>query len=73
VRYRPELDYLEGKVAYWKARAAMERGDGATARALLAPFGRVSWHFRALHALTYLGPAVWQGLHQLRLRAGSFA
>lgn len=72
-RYAAELGYLEGKIAYWKARAAMARKDSAAARALLAPYRRRSWHFRALHALTYFGPGVWRGLHQLRFRGGSAA
>jgi glycosyltransferase involved in cell wall biosynthesis len=70
-RYPVELNYLQGKIAYWKARAAMARNDSAAARALLAPHRGKSWHFRALHALTYFGPGLWNGLHQLRLRIGS--
>ena len=70
-RYQAELGYLEGKIAYWKARAAMARNDSGVARALLAPHRGRSWHFRALHALTYCGPGLWRGLHQLRYRVGS--
>jgi hypothetical protein len=69
--YLPELDYLEGKIAYWKARGAMARNDAAAARALLAPYRGRSWHFRALHALTYCGPGLWHGLHRLRFRTGA--
>ena len=72
-RYAAELGYLEGKIAYWKARAAMARNNSAAARALLAPYRDRSWHFRALHALTFFGPGIWNGLHQLRFRGGSAA
>ena len=65
-KYRNEVRYLEAKIGYWEAAASMRRGDLAGARQDLAPHKSVTLVFLALYCATFLPPAVWNKLHELR-------
>lgn len=67
-RYAAEVAYLEGKIGYWYAAAAMRRGERQAARRHLAPHRRKAPEFLALYLATFLPAAAWAWLQALRLK-----
>jgi glycosyltransferase involved in cell wall biosynthesis len=59
VRCQKGLRKAEGKIRFYKAKAAMAVGDGAAARALMWPAASVDWRYAVL-ALVTLSPRVWR-------------
>lgn len=66
--YRQEVSYLEGKIGYWYAAAAMRRGDRRAARQYLAPHRRKAPEFLVLYLVTFFPTSVWTWLQTLRIR-----
>jgi len=66
--YRSELEFLRAKIAYWEAKAAMQRNDPAGARRRLKAFKAVSPVFQALYYSTVLPSRLWLKLQDLRYR-----
>lgn len=62
-----ELAYLDAKIAYWRAKAAILKGQPDVARALLKPYKGEGVVFGGLYYATYLPLRLWMKLQDLRL------
>lgn len=68
IDYASEISYLEAKIAFWHASAAMSIGDRTAARNFLAPVADRAFVFRLLHALTFLPSCCWNFAQRMRRR-----
>jgi len=62
-----ELAYLDAKIAYWRAKAAILQGRMGVARALLKSHKSKGVLFVGLYYATYLPLGLWMKLQDLRL------
>lgn len=69
--YASEIKYYEAKLAYWRAKVDMDRGDDRAARARLAVFKFTDMKFLVLYVLTWLPPGAWKWVHARRLGLSS--
>ncbi|MCK5608103.1 glycosyltransferase [Candidatus Pacearchaeota archaeon] len=65
-KYSTELNYLNAKLGYWRAKTEMEKGNSWKARKHLDPYKLVDYQFFLLYLMTYFPPRLWQVLHDLR-------
>jgi glycosyltransferase involved in cell wall biosynthesis len=69
--YKKEFEYLNAKIGYYYARAAMSRGDCKGARKHLRPHLYTDYQFFLLYVLSFLPAFVWKAVHT-NLAKGAF-
>ena len=68
-RYPTEYQLAYAKVAYYKARYSISRGNMHEARELLAPYRSASLTYALLYALTFFPATLWHFIHKLKQAA----
>lgn len=66
-KFPKELAYLDAKIAYWRAKAAILKRQPNVARTLLKPYKGKGMIFGGLYYATYLPLGLWMKLQDLRL------
>ncbi|MCX5809249.1 MAG: glycosyltransferase [Proteobacteria bacterium] len=72
VKYSSELDYLNAKIGYYRARAEMLYNNTQKARACLYPFRLTDYRFFLLYVITFFPPKVWHKIHSFMTK-GAFS
>jgi len=65
-KYGAALRYASGTIGHLRAKLAMANGNSKEARNYLLPYRHLDHKFRFLYLLTFLPPAIWQKVHNVK-------
>lgn len=71
-QYRQQLDYMNAKIGYYKARAEMMNNNRINARKYLYPFRNTDFRFYLLYLVTFCPSCLWHIVHSI-MAEGAFS